>query len=162
MVVRGIMGLAGWLAGGAPTQAYDAPAIVIPGKRGVPVIIDGYDAPYCVVEGDWGLARPGHVAPTIIACPLLYSRPQRAAVRRYFPGDGGKPGYGRKEIEPAANRRLPPPAPSFNREWQSGSDPLPATIDPPPESPPLFIAPEITRRKRAAQRPADTKAPPAD
>ena len=70
MVVRGIMGLAGWLAVGAPTQAADVPAIVIPGKRGVPVVINGYDASYCVVESDWGLDRPGHLTPNIIDCPL--------------------------------------------------------------------------------------------
>jgi hypothetical protein len=148
-----MMGLAGGLAGGAPARAYDAPAIVIPGKAGVPVVINGYDASYCLVEGDWGLARPGHVAPVLIACPLLYPHPRRAAVRHYYPGDGSKPGYGRKEIEPPANRRLPRPAPSFNREWQSGSDPLPATIDLPAESPPLIVPPEITGRRRAARPP---------
>ena len=111
----------GSLAGSIPTRAYDAPVVVIPGKRGVPVVIDGYDASYCVVEGDWGLARPGHVVPTIVACPWLY--PSRAARRSYYPADGRRPGYGRKEIEPPADRRLPRPAPSFNREWQTQSDP---------------------------------------
>jgi hypothetical protein len=145
------MGLGGALAGSVPARAYDAPAIVIPGKRGVPVVIDGYDASYCVVEGDWGLARPGHVAPTIVACPGLY--PWRAARRSYYPADGRRPGYGRKEIEPPPDRRLPRPAPSFMREWQSGSDPLPATIDPPAEYPPLLVAPEFTWRRRAARPP---------
>jgi len=147
------MGLCGSLAASAPTHAYDAPAVVSPGKRGVPVIIDGYDASYCVVEGDWGLARPGHVAPTIVACPWLYPYPWQAARRSYHPADGRRPGYGRKEIEPPADRRLPRPAPSFKREWLSGSDPLPATIDPPSAYPPLMVAPEITWRRRAARPP---------
>jgi hypothetical protein len=30
-------------------------SIVIPGKPGVPIIINGVDASYAVVEGDWGL-----------------------------------------------------------------------------------------------------------
>ena len=31
--------------------------IVIPGRPGVPIIINGVDASYAVVEGDWGLGR---------------------------------------------------------------------------------------------------------
>ena len=103
------------------------------------------------MEGDWGLARPGHGAPTIIACPLRY--PRRAAGGGYYPGDGRRPGYGRKEIEPPADRRLPRPAPSFNREWQTQSDPLPTTIEPPAEFPPLIVAPEVIGRRRAARPP---------
>jgi len=52
-----LIGVAGSLSGSnLPARAYDAPAIVIPGKIGVPVLIDGADASFCVVEGDWGLA----------------------------------------------------------------------------------------------------------
>ena len=40
-----------------------APVLVIPGRPGIPVVINGYDASYTIVEGDWGLARPGHVPP---------------------------------------------------------------------------------------------------
>ena len=70
---------AGGLACGTPAHARDVSAIVIPGKPGVPVVINGYDASYCIVEGDWGLARPGHVTPTIVACPLYVPGASRSA-----------------------------------------------------------------------------------
>jgi len=112
------------------TQAAEAPSIVIPGKRGVPVIINGGDASYCVVEGEFGLDRPGQVAPNIIACPL-YVPVVSSDSRSYFPAFGRRPGYGRREIEPPPNRRLPPPAERYYREWGVQSMPLPATIVPP-------------------------------
>src|SRR5262245_16168586 len=93
--------IGGWLAGDLPARAYDAPAIVIPGKVGVPVIINGGDASYCVVEGDWGLARPGHVPVRIIACP--FAAPGRGYSGSYFPAFGRQPGQGRFEIEPPPN-----------------------------------------------------------
>jgi hypothetical protein len=90
------------------------------------------------------------VTPNIIDCPPRI--PQRAVRRRaYFPGEGGQPGYGRKEIEPPPGRQLPPPAPSFNREWKSGSDPLPANTEPHAELPPLTVAPEFDGRWRGAR-----------
>ena len=36
--------------------------IVIPGRPGVPIIINGVDASYAVVEGDWGLGK-GNAGP---------------------------------------------------------------------------------------------------
>ena len=39
--------------------------IVIPGRPGVPIIINGIDASYAVVEGEWGLGRGEQVQPTI-------------------------------------------------------------------------------------------------
>jgi hypothetical protein len=121
---------------GQPAAARDVWTYVIPGRRDVPVIINGIDASYCLIEGDWGLARPGHVTPTIIDCPPVVRVPTRGS--SYHPMRGQRPGYGRYEIEPPADRRLPPPAPSFYREWSSGSDPLPASLDPPAEVP--FLA----------------------
>jgi hypothetical protein len=116
-----------------PAAARDVWTYIVPGRPDVPVIIDGIDASYCLIEGDWGLARPGHVTPTIIECPPLVRAPTRAG--SYHPTRGQRPGYGRHEIEPPANRRLPPPAKSFHREWSSASDPLPASLDPPAEVP---------------------------
>ena len=128
-VAWALIGVASFLAG-TPARAYDVPAIVIPGKVGVPVIIDGVDASYCVVEGDWGLARPGHGRPTIVVCPPLAKAPAESG-RYYYPSFGRRPGYGRLEVEPPPNRRLPRPAPSYYREWGTQSDPLPANTDPP-------------------------------
>jgi hypothetical protein len=53
----------------------------------------------------------------------------------YFPAFGHEPGYGRHEIEPPADRKLPPPAQSFHRSWSTHSDPLPADLEPPIQSP---------------------------
>ncbi len=46
----------------ALARADSGPVIVIPSRPGVPVVINGRDASYAVVEGDWGLARPGRRA----------------------------------------------------------------------------------------------------
>lgn len=116
-------------------RADKAPVFVIPGRPGVPVMINGYDASYTVVEGDWGLARPGHMPPAIVSGPLLRPAPYDSGA--YYPMEGRRPGYGRREIEPPPNRRLPPPAPSYHREWGTQSQPSPATI---PDNPPPVIS----------------------
>ena len=43
----------------------NGPYIVISGRPGVPIIINGVDASYTVVEGDWGLGKGIHVEPTV-------------------------------------------------------------------------------------------------
>lgn len=136
--------------GGLRATAAEAPSsFVIPGKAGVPVIINGVDASYTVVEGDWGLSRPGHVAPTIVTPPLL-GVPQ-GTYGSYFPARGIQPGYGRHEIEPPANRQLPRPAPRFHRQWSTQSDPTPATHDPPIVMP-FSIEAQFGPRPRPARR----------
>jgi hypothetical protein len=72
-----------WIVGGslftaAAARADNYPVIVVPGRPGVPVIINGRDASWAVVNGDWGLYRPGAVPVTVIY-------PQRwiAPVRRH-------------------------------------------------------------------------------
>ncbi|MGH6768252.1 MAG: hypothetical protein ACRECO_04435 [Xanthobacteraceae bacterium] len=125
-----------------PVHADHAPVIVIPGKAGVPVVINGYDASYTIVEGDWGLSRPGHMTPTIVSGPLIAPAPYYPG--SYFPALGRRPGYGRHEIEPPPDRRRPPPAQSFHREWNIESAPTPATLDPPAYPPPVIeVSPEI-------------------
>jgi hypothetical protein len=128
MLKRVCMGLTVALAGVMPAQGTDAPVIVIPGKAGVPVIVNGYDASYTVVEGDWGLDRPGHMPATIVSGPLVV--PDRRTSEHYFPAFGYRPGYGRREVEPPPNRKLPPPAPTYERFWGAESAPLPPTIEP--------------------------------
>ena len=44
---------------GAPAFADSGPVIVVPGRPGVPVMINGVDVTGAVVYGDWGLAHPG-------------------------------------------------------------------------------------------------------
>ena len=53
----------------APGVAQRVPSIVIPGRPDVPVIINGMDASWSVVEGDYGLDRPIGMVPTVIYRP---------------------------------------------------------------------------------------------
>ena len=118
----------------------DAVALVIPGRAGVPIFINGVDASYAVVEGDWGLARGVHVQPTVYGGRLVDPVPH---VGRYFPSAGERPGYGRLEIEPPANRRLPQPAESYHHSWSAQSDMSPpAQPDVPLYPPPVIGAPD--------------------
>jgi hypothetical protein len=154
-----VVAMAGSLAGHEEARAADAPAFVIPGKPGVPVIINGYDASYAIVEGDWGLDRPTGVPPTIVSGPLPGRPPARYGAG-YFPsGDGDEPGYGRLEVIPPANRRLPPPAQRFHRSWGTQSESTPATIDAPATTP-LVVAPEVNIGRQTARRNATDTQPP--
>src|ERR1700730_9073490 len=94
--------------------ADSAPVLVIPGRSGVPIIINGIDASYAVVEGDWGLSKNTHVTPTVYGGPYVDPLPN---VGHYYPSSGHLPGYGRLEIEPPANRKLPQPAESYHDSW---------------------------------------------
>jgi hypothetical protein len=129
-------------------RAADGPVVVIPGKAGVPVIINefGHDASYTIVEGEWGLGRPGVITPRIVAGTLVI--PVLPPYRPYFPGFGTVPGYGRDEVEPPADRRLPTPARSFKRSWTSQSEPLPANLEPPAPPPEIVVVPELKTRGR--------------
>ena len=118
--------------------------IVIPGRAGVPVIINGVDASYAVVEGDWGLAKRIHVQPTIYGGRYIDPVPN---VGHYYPSAGHLPGYGRLEIEPPANRRLPQPAESYYQSWSAQSAPLPAQSSVPVEPPAIIYAPQEQGRR---------------
>jgi hypothetical protein len=114
---------------------------VVPGRAGVPVIISGLDASYRVVEGDWGLERGTHVAPTVYGGRPIDPVPR---VGHYFPSSGQLPGYGRLEVDPPENRRLPQPAESFYQSWSAQSAP-PAPAEIPQYPPGVIIAPEMQR-----------------
>ena len=138
--MRGVTALA-LLIGATPAafagEGFDR---VIPGRPGVPVIINGIDASYAVVEGNFGLGKGIHVEPTIYGGRRVDPVPN---VGHYYPTLGQTPGYGRSEIEPPAHRELPQPAESYNRTWSSQSAPLPPTSDVPENPPPIIVAPEI-------------------
>src|SRR5258708_19111283 len=90
-----VVALASFAFAPASAWADSGPVIVIPSRPGVPVVINGRDASYAVVEGDWGLSRPGAVAITVIGgSPLL---PNSAYTRRnsYHPKYGRAPELGR-------------------------------------------------------------------
>ena len=129
----------------SPALAQREPQIVIPGRRDVPVIINGINASWGVVVGEFGLDRPGEMAPVVIYQPLLVSTPYY--VPSYFPKDGKKPGYGRLEINPPADRPLPPPAPTYYRSWSSQSGAGPVTEYPNYPMPPVIVEPTFGGRR---------------
>jgi hypothetical protein len=141
-----MIGVLGLCAGSVAARADRDPVIVVPTRPDVPVIINGIDASWCVVEGDWGLARPGAV-PVTVTCPHRVGR-WRAPTRGsygpdYYPRTGHKPNVGRLEVVPPANRALPPPAPSFYQLWTTPPDRAPVTEYAPYNGPPVVVAPRI-------------------
>ena len=113
--------------------------IVVPGRPGVPVIINGVDASYAAVEGEWGLGKNWQVQPTIYGGRYIDPVPN---VGHYYPSAGHLPGFGRLEVEPPANRRLPQPAESYHESWSAQSAPLPAQSSVPVDPPAIIYAPQ--------------------
>jgi hypothetical protein len=128
----------------SPAFAQREPQIVIPGKAGVPVMINGIDASWGVVEGEFGLDRPGFTAPVVIYRPLPISVPETGP--GYFPRTGRKPGYGRLEIAPPPDAPKPPPAPTYYRSWSSQSAPGSVTDYPQYPMPPVVVSPNLGSR----------------
>lgn len=141
--MRAVICLAAVLAApvfASPAQSADATTIlVVPGRPGVPVMYFGRDISWGVVEGEMGLDRPG--SPVTI---IPGSRPTYwgDGVGGYFPSTGQPPRSGRLEIEPPADRPLPPPAESYHREWGVESAHTPVTIPAPYDTPPVVIGPQ--------------------
>jgi hypothetical protein len=121
-----------------PASAGDGFDIVIPGRAGVPVIINGVDASYAVVEGDWGLGKGLHVQPTVYGGRTIDPEPE---VGHYYPSLGHMPGYGRLEIEPPPGRVLPKPPEIFYQSWSAQSNPPQAQPEVPPYPPRVIAAP---------------------
>jgi hypothetical protein len=122
-------------------RAQTGPVIVIPGKAGVPVTINGVVADGAVVYGDWGLARPGH-GQIIIEGPVGFM--QNWDSRDYFPATGRRPRVGRLEIEPAPRPRADT---NYYREWSIESEfRRPVTEYPPFNPPPVILAPRREHR----------------
>jgi hypothetical protein len=124
---------------GAAWAESNGPVIAIPGRPGVPVIINGVDASYAVVEGDWGLDKGVHYQPTVYGGHPVEPAPP---VGHYYPSSGHLPGIGRLEIESADKPR---PAESFHQSWSAGSKeadpPAPLNNQVPPYPPPVIMAP---------------------
>ena len=143
MGLRGVIGAtACWLlAGTALAQASETgPVIVIPGRPGVPIIVDGQDISGAVIEGDWGLARPGQISPRVI---YRYNRgaligPAPAAA--YYPKTGQAPKVGRREVD--VPRGIDHPE-SFFRSTGVQSDPTPVTPPGTQQQMPIIVAPQI-------------------
>jgi hypothetical protein len=137
---RAGLALAMLIGAALPASAGEGFDIVIPGRAGVPVIINGVDASYAVVEGDFGLGKGIHMQPTVYGGRPAEPEPN---VGHYYPTLGRTPGYGRLEIEPPANRKLPQPAESYHESWSAQSAPPPKAQPPevPLYPPPVIVAP---------------------
>lgn len=136
----------------APAARADRePYIVYPGRGGAPVMWFGQNITGAVIEGDWGLDRPGHGDITILPAGrrLLWVP---GVGRHYYPATGRAPRYGRDEREPPADRQLPQPAESYFRSWGAQSMPSPATSPPEYEQPPIIVAPQIDMNRRRPPR----------
>ncbi len=141
----------------SPAFAQRGPVIVIPGRPDVPVLMNGVDVSWSVIEGEFGLSRPGLVTPTVIYRPWLVAVPYHSPGSYepgYFPATGRRPGYGRFEVVPAPDRPLPRPAPSYHRSWSSQSAPGAVT-----EYPPFNAPPVVLKRGRGNGREAGEGAP---
>lgn len=106
----------------SPALSQRAPEIVIPGRPDVPILMNGVDASWAVIEGDFGLDRPGEMTPTVIyrLHPILLPYNVRSYQEPgYFPKAGQRPGYGRLEVTP--RHRRPAPAPTYYRSWSADS-----------------------------------------
>jgi hypothetical protein len=135
------------LAGAAPARAQTGPVIVVSGKVGVPVVLNGLIVDGAVVYGDWGLAKPNN-AGLIIEGPVAYAAPSAAFSSGYYPATGHQPRYGRLEIEPPARRGRANT--DFHREWSVESQfNKPVTEYPPFNPPPVILAP---RERRSGNR----------
>lgn len=122
----------------ASARADTGPVIVIPSRPGVPVIINGRDASWAVVEGDWGLARPGHGTVVVIGGARVVPNSVYRDRNAYHPRYGRAPERGRYEVEPPVDRPLPDPAESYNRSWSTSSDVKPVNETPDKNYPDKF------------------------
>ena len=130
------------------------PVIVIPGRPGVPIIINGVDASYADrPEGDWVFGKGQRVQPTVYGGRYVDADPH---VGHYYPSAGRLPGYGRLEIEPPSNGK-PKQAESYHRSWSAQSAPQPEV---PFYPPPVIVAPQ--NESRPADMPQDHANPPRD
>jgi hypothetical protein len=129
-----------------PACAQTGPVIVIPGKPGLPVIMNGLIVDGAVVYGDWGLAKPNN-AGLIIVGPLGYAPPDVSP--GYFPATGHLPKVGRQEVEPPVRAR-PRVNTNYYRDWSIGSEFNKPVTEYPPFDPPQVI--EAPRENRNVHR----------
>ena len=132
----------GVLAGATAAHAQTGPVIVVPGKRGVPVMMNGAIVDGALVWGDWGLARPGH-GEVVVEGLVTLATPWDS--RGYYPMTGRVPRVGRLEVEPKHVRPRPT---NFHREWGIESNFNAPVTEYPPFNPPDVIEAPRERRRR--------------
>jgi hypothetical protein len=144
--------VASFCVGAAASHADHAPSYVMPNPRGIPLFVDGVEVSGAVIEGDWGLTRPGAVAPTIYPNYSGHGPVLLAPPAGYFPETGRPPRSGRDEA-------TPPPGPprraqSYSRQWSVESGPGPATTYTPFDPPQVIeAAPYRRHHDRRPRRP---------
>jgi hypothetical protein len=144
------------LSSAALAQGFE---IVVPGRPGVPIIVNGIDVSYAVLEGDFGLGKGVNNQPTIYGGRLV----PPPEVGHYYPSQGLKPAYGRLEIEPPPNRKLPKPAESYHQFWGAESAPNPPTLPNPQAQVPIYPPPVIMAPPEGGdRRQHDFSGPPPD
>ncbi len=121
-----LSGLAAFVAAAPAYADEEGPVIVIPSRPGVPVVINGRDASYAVVEGDWGLARPGHGTVTVYGGSPIQPNAVYQQRSSYHPRYGRPPPRGRNEVDNGPEG--PQSAETFSRNWSSSS----SDVAPPP------------------------------
>jgi hypothetical protein len=151
-----LAGLCAACALAAPACAQTGPVIVVPGKPGSPVIINGVVADGAVVYGDWGLGKPNNNG--LIIEGAVYAPPPVATFAPgYFPSTGKPPRVGRQEIEPPPSARRPVNT-NFHRDWSIGSEfNKPVTEYPPFDPPPVIEGREPGNRNLNRDMKRDTR-----
>jgi hypothetical protein len=101
-----------------------------------------------VIYGDWGLYRPGHIAPYAVGPygPYVLTN-SRYGFGQYFPSNRNDPGAYRRR--PPVDRQIIPSEPYF-RTWGAQSQPLnphSATVYTPFEPPAVIYAPRFDDHK---------------
>ena len=122
--------IAGTVVAADSAAAQTEPVIVVPGRPGVPVMMNGVDVSGAIIEGEFGLNRPDSGYPRTVIMrywPPDYYRAPGA----YFPATGHKPQYGRREVIPPPDRQMPVPAKRYYRDWMIESAPGPASTPAP-------------------------------
>ena len=144
--------IAGVVAGADSAAAQTEPVIVVPGRPGVPVMMNGVDVSGAVIEGEFGLNRPDSGYPRTVIMrywPPDYYRTPGA----YFPATGHRPRYGRREVIPPPDRHMPAPAEPYYRNWMIESAPGPVSTPVPFDSPQVIVAPHSRRARRHSEQP---------
>jgi hypothetical protein len=122
--------IAGTVAAADSAAAQTEPVIVVPGRPGVPVMMNGVDVSGAIIEGEFGLNRPDSGYPRTVIMrywpPDHYRNPGP-----YFPATGHKPQYGRREVIPPPDRQMPVPAKRYYRDWMIESAPGPVSAPAP-------------------------------
>src|ERR1700709_2396085 len=93
--------------------------IVIPGRPGVPIIINGVDASYAVVEGDWGLGKGGQVQTKVYGVGNQHPVPN---VGHYYPSAGLVPALVFFVLLSPAATTPPQGSESYHQSWGAQSN----------------------------------------